>query len=68
MFHVWWPALTALALFVVIAMVLILRYSDRLCNARQTTLSTSGPYPVGNVHDDLEMMTYDHSIEREYSV
>jgi len=68
MFHVWWPALTPLAIFMVIVIVLILRYSDRLCNARHTTLSANGSYAVGNVNDNIEMMTYDHSIEREYSV
>lgn len=68
MFHVWWPALTALALFVVIAIVLILRYSDRLCHARQTTLPTNKPCAVDNVHDNIEMMAYDTTMEREYSV
>jgi len=68
MFHVWWPATAILTLFIVVVLVLILRYSDRLCLARQTTLTSSKPHSVRNVPDDMEMMTYDHSIEREYSV
>lgn len=67
MFHVWWPASAALALFVISIVVLILRYSDKLCGARLTTQPVLGPYESA---EDMEMVAYDHSVhtEKEYSV
>jgi hypothetical protein len=67
MFHVYWPASAALALFVVIVIVLILRFSDKWCGARHSTLPTAGAYEST---EDMEMVAYDHSVntEKEFSV
>lgn len=65
MFHVWWPATAILALCVVVVIILILRYSDRFCSARHTTEQSSGKYASP---EDVEMVTYDQNIEKEYSV
>lgn len=65
MFHVWWPATAIVALFVVVVIILILRYSEQLCKARVTTHTSTGEYASA---EDMEMVTYDHSIEKEYSV
>lgn len=67
MFHVYWPASAALALFVVIVIVLILRFSDKWCGARHSTLPTVGVYEST---EDMEMVAYDHSVhtEKEFAV
>lgn len=67
MFHVYWPASAVLALFVVVVIVLILRFSDKLCGARHTTIPTAGEY---DSTEDMEMVAYDHSVltEKEFSV
>ncbi len=64
MFHVWWPATAVLTLGVVAVIILILRYSDQWCGARHTTHSAND-YPSA---EDMEMVTYDHSVEKEFSV
>jgi hypothetical protein len=69
MFHVWWPAVAAVALFVIVVVFLILRYGEtvsaRLCGTqpRRDFGGSSGA--------ELEMMTYDHSVhvsEKEFAV
>ena len=67
MFHVWWPASAALALFVIMVVVLILRFSDKWCGARHTAQSSAGAYESA---EDMEMVAYDHSVhtEKEFAV
>lgn len=67
MFHVWWPASAALALFVVIVIIMILRLSDKWCGARHTIGPAIGTYSSA---EDMEMVAYDHSVhtEKEFAV
>ena len=65
MFHVWWPATAILALCVVVVIILVLRYADEWCGARHTTQPTNGEYESA---EDMEMVTYEHNVEKEYSV
>lgn len=65
MFHVWWPASAILALFVVVVIILVLRYADQWCGARHTAQPANGEYASA---EDMEMVTYDQSVEKEYSV
>jgi len=69
MFHVYWPSLTALALFVGIVIVLVLKYGEEI------TTNLCGPRrkPVFDRQDaEVEMITYDHRMglvsEKEFSV
>ncbi|XP_046391298.1 uncharacterized protein LOC124159498 [Ischnura elegans] len=54
MFHPYWPPLTALALFVIGSIILVLKYGPKLCKARHE------PRPSDD--DDWEGKTYEQKV------
>ncbi|XP_071445916.1 uncharacterized protein wrm2 [Hetaerina americana] len=53
MFHPYWPPLTALALFVIGSIILVLKYGPKLCKARHE------PRPSD---DEWEDKTYEQKV------
>lgn len=38
-FHVYWPALSVLTLFIVLVIIILLRWGPKFCKTRNTTIS-----------------------------